>query len=268
MSSAGLRYAVYAAAVCAAATAAYAFLVEPYWVEVSEIGLASPKISSGGLRVVQFSDIHCTGSPLNEGKLPGLAAALHPDIIVFTGDLLSTNEGLGPCRKVLAALEAPLGKYAVLGNWDEWYFSGEDIFAGTGFRVLDGETVSLSKDGSPICISGLGYDKPGARMLLGGVPAGAYSIFLHHSPDLAEDLGGLNVDLYLAGHTHGGQVAVPLYGAVFTLSRFGKKYEAGRYSVGNMTLYVNRGLGVEGSLPRVRFLARPELTVFDISPGR
>jgi predicted MPP superfamily phosphohydrolase len=77
----------------------------------------------------------------------------------------------------------------------------------------------------------------------------------------------LNVDLYLCGHTHGGQVALPLYGALVTLSKFGKKYESGMYTVGDTILYVNRGIGMEGGLtPKVRFLARPEITVFDIVP--
>ncbi|UCD15100.1 MAG: metallophosphoesterase, partial [Candidatus Omnitrophota bacterium] len=89
-----------------------------------------------------------------------------------------------------------------------------------------------------------------------------------HSPDLAQDLEGLNIDLYLAGHTHGGQVNVPFYGALITCSRYGKKYESGKYRVNNMVLYVNRGIGMEGGdAPRVRFLCRPQITIFDIGPA-
>ena len=77
----------------------------------------------------------------------------------------------------------------------------------------------------------------------------------------------LNVDLYLCGHTHGGQIAMPFYGALITMSKFGKKYEAGMYTVGDTILYVNRGIGMDGGpAPRVRFLARPEITVFEIHP--
>jgi hypothetical protein len=82
-----------------------------------------------------------------------------------------------------------------------------------------------------------------------------------------EDLNGTNVDLYLAGHTHGGQIALPFYGAIITLSKFGKKYESGEYRVGNTILYVNRGLGLAGGFnPKMRFFARPEITVFDLKP--
>ena len=75
------------------------------------------------------------------------------------------------------------------------------------------------------------------------------------------------MDLYLCGHTHGGQVALPLYGALITLSKFGKKYESGMYESNGTILYVNRGLGLEPKpAPQVRFFARPEITVFDIVP--
>ena len=74
-----------------------------------------------------------------------------------------------------------------------------------------------------------------------------------------------NIDLYLAGHTHGGQVALPFYGALVTLAATGKKYESGLHQLGNTYIYTNRGIGMEGGrAPRVRFCARPEVTVFDI----
>ncbi|MHC4240332.1 MAG: hypothetical protein ACYSUC_11380 [Planctomycetota bacterium] len=75
----------------------------------------------------------------------------------------------------------------------------------------------------------------------------------------------LNVDLYLAGHTHGGQIALPFYGALITLSKFGKKYESGMHKVDDTVLYVNRGIG--GHAWSMRFFARPEITVFDIGPA-
>ena len=77
----------------------------------------------------------------------------------------------------------------------------------------------------------------------------------------------LGVDLHLAGHTHGGQVALPFYGAVITLSKYGKRYERGLYREEGTWLYVNRGIGLEGRFaPRVRFFARPEVTLIEISP--
>jgi uncharacterized protein len=74
--------------------------------------------------------------------------------------------------------------------------------------------------------------------------------------------------LYCTGHTHGGQVALPWYGALVTFARFGKRYEAGLYHEGDTWMYVNRGIGMTGGWPpRVRFGSRPELTVIDIRPA-
>jgi predicted MPP superfamily phosphohydrolase len=76
------------------------------------------------------------------------------------------------------------------------------------------------------------------------------------------------VDLYLAGHTHGGQIRLPLFGAVFTASAYGKRYEQGHYSVGDTTLYVSRGIGMEGmGAPRARFLCPPEIVVVNLGSG-
>jgi len=83
-----------------------------------------------------------------------------------------------------------------------------------------------------------------------------------HSPDLVEAASERGIDLYLAGHTHGGQIRLPLYGAIATSSIYYKEYEAGWFQVERTHLYVSRGLGLEGaSAPRARFLCRPEVAV-------
>lgn len=246
----------------------YGWFVEPFWVEVSRVALESNKLGGGSLRVVQFSDLHCDAKAGNELVLSGLINPLEPDVVVFTGDLINNLDALPECRQALAGVNATLGKYAVMGNWDGWFGNGSWLFNGTGFRVLDGESVRLEKNEGVFYLTGLRFGFSDSDFdVLYGIPEDGYSIFLYHKPDLAEDLDGMNVDLYLAGHTHGGQIALPFYGALITLSKYGKKYEAGLYRVGNVTLYVNRGLGMEGGLaPRMRLFARPEITVFDINP--
>jgi predicted MPP superfamily phosphohydrolase len=93
----------------------------------------------------------------------------------------------------------------------------------------------------------------------------ALRLLLFHSPDIAQDASEAGVDLYLCGHTHGGQVRLPFYGALITSSALGKKYEMGRYEIGPMTLYVSRGIGVEGaSAPRARFLCSPEVILWSL----
>lgn len=105
--------------------------------------------------------------------------------------------------------------------------------------------------------------------LLKGLEDDATTIYLHHTPDAVEELlarePGQRVDLFLCGHTHGGQVCLPFWGAIVTFSRQHKKYERGLYRVGDVSMYVNRGVGLEGgAVPRLRFLSRPEVVVIDL----
>jgi len=246
----------------------YAYFVEPYWPEVKQVDIATEKLSKTTLTIVQISDLHCDLRARNERKLAGLINPLKPDLVVFTGDALNDSAALPLFQETLKGLHAGIAKLAVRGNFDEWYWKDLPLFSGTGFTELGPRPMAFSKDGETFYVSGLEFSKTyDRRALQKGVPAGSYSVFLFHSPDLAEDFIGRKPDLYLAGHTHGGQIALPFYGAVITLARHGKKYEGGRYDLDGMTLYVNRGLGLEGGkAPRVRFLARPEITVFKIHP--
>ena len=88
------------------------------------------------------------------------------------------------------------------------------------------------------------------------------SVLLYHSPEMMPLVQQHDVDLYLCGHTHGGQVRLPLYGAVLTSTVTGKRYEMGRYDENGTTLYVSRGIGLEGlSAPRLRLFCPPEMTL-------
>lgn len=246
----------------------YGYFVEPRWIEVKFIKIPTEKLTRTSLRVVQISDLHCETKIVNEDKMVEMVNSLKPDLIVFTGDSLNTPGALPVFRDTMRRLRAAIGKYAVTGNDDLAAGRGLDLFYGTGFYLLKEEGIRLEKDGEPFSISGSRSEYSYQwRKALAGAPAGPYSIFLYHTPDLIEELKDANVDLYLAGHTHGGQVALPFYGALMTLSKYGKKYESGEYSVNGMTLYVNRGIGVEGKVfLTARFFARPEITVFDIKP--
>ncbi|AQT67863.1 putative metallophosphoesterase [Anaerohalosphaera lusitana] len=247
----------------------WGYWVEPYWLDVSEVRVKAGELADSSLRVVHFSDLHCDPVERCEEELVAAVNAADADIVVFTGDMLNPAAGdVGHAeaeelfRRTMGAIEAKAGKFAVSGNW-EWRNDAEGLLEGTGFVLLDGERQMIEKDGAEVCVTGLGYgDRPGSVE----VAEGAYNILLYHTPDLVESVEGF--DLYLCGHTHGGQVALPWYGALITFSEFGKKYEAGRYEVGGMDVYVSRGIGMEGGgAPRVRFCARPEVTVFEIGGG-
>jgi predicted MPP superfamily phosphohydrolase len=246
----------------------YGRFIEPNWIDVHVTTIPTPKLKTAGFRVVQIADLHCDGRVRNEEKMVQIINALKPDVIVATGDYLNRTSGLRHLRDALIRLEAPLGKFAVLGNQDGVWPRLLDLLDGTGLRWLNQETVTVAKGPDSLGIAGLHFVRSHVPIdWIKALPSDRFNVFLYHTPDLVEEVCGPGVDLYLCGHTHGGQVALPWYGALITFSKFGKKYESGLYRLGPTTLYVNRGLGLEPRPgPQVRFLARPEIAVFDIVP--
>jgi predicted MPP superfamily phosphohydrolase len=246
---------------------AYAWTIEPRWLEVTHTRIATTKLARP-VRIVHISDVHSDPEPRLEDQLPEVIAAQRPDLIVFTGDALNAPGGLENFRTLMKRLAAIAPTYAVRGNWDVWYWSALDLFGGTGVVELTDVAVRTSLPDAEVWIAGVpvGNEWKIPRVLA-NVPESALEVLLFHYPDEIERASALGVDVYLAGHTHGGQVALPWYGALITYSKFDKRFEAGRYQVGPTTLYVNRGIGMEGgNAPRVRFCARPEVAVIDVVP--
>jgi predicted MPP superfamily phosphohydrolase len=247
----------------------YGRFVEPYWLSVTRVSIASPKIPRGlRLKIAHFSDVHSDPQARLEERLPVVVAAEDPDVIVFTGDSVNSPEGLPVFKGLLQKLSEIAPTFVVKGNWDTTYWKGLDLYDGTGAVELNGAGRVLEFRGVKLGLAGLGSgNEKSLTRALAGLPADAFSVLLYHHPDLILEAAAKNVDLYCAGHTHGGQVALPGYGALVTFSKFGKQYEAGLYREGKTSLYVNRGLGMEGGYaPRVRFWARPELTIIDVVP--
>jgi len=247
----------------------YAYFIEPYWIEVVEVEVPAKRLNNMELTIVQISDLHCDCVRRNEDEVVKLVNNIQPDVIVFTGDAVNNPDVLPVFRDTLRRLEARLGKFAVRGNFDTSYSRGE-LVGETGFKLLERDVVVLKDGDESFCIAGVScrnHDR--VREVLAEVPTGMFCVFLHHYPHIVEDLPQGVVDLSLCGHIHGGQVALPFYGAIITLSPTGKKYERGTYDVNGTLLYVNRGIGMEGgTVPRVRFCARPEITVFKIRPAK
>lgn len=241
---------------------AYGAMIEPYWPEVTYLRLKGPGLQRP-VRLVHLSDLHCDTHPRLEPRLPGLIAEQHPDAIFFTGDSINTREGLPILRQFLTALARIAPTFVVMGNWDSWYWSDVHLFEGTGVHELDGEVVRCGE----LAVGGVAVEHE-ARLpqVLKSLQKTPFSVLLFHYPDLIYEVAG-KTDLYLAGHTHGGQVALPLYGAFITHSKYGKRFESGLFQVQGTSLYVNRGIGMEGGqMPRVRFCARPEITVIEVVP--
>ena len=253
---------------------AYGYFVEPYWPEVTHVSIASSRLHPGArpIRVVLLSDLHSDPTPRLEDRLPALVAAQRPDLVVYTGDSINSKAALPVFRRCMTRIAAVAPTFAVRGNWDSWYWRDVDLFGGTGVSELDGHAGRVDLGETYVWIAGVAVDHEGlADRALKEIPAGSPALFLYHYPypDVLPEAARQKVDLYCTGHTHGGQVALPFYGAIITLSKYGKKYEAGLYRVGTTWMYVNRGIGLEGGgAPRVRFFARQEITVIDIGPER
>jgi len=246
---------------------AYGHFVEPDWLEVTHHRLPCAKLPRGSqpIRIVHISDLHSEPTPHLEARLPGVIAAEKPDLIVFTGDAANSPDGVPTFRRCIERIAAIAPTYAVKGNWDVRHWVPADLFAGTGVTKLEVGSAVATVRGTRLWIGGA-TDWPDLGHVLATVPSDMPTLLLYHFPDAAHLAAKHGVDLYCCGHTHGGQVALPFYGALVTLSRFGKRYEAGLYRVQDTWLYVNRGIGTEGSTPRVRFCARPEVTVIDLVP--
>ncbi|MBI5243873.1 MAG: metallophosphoesterase [Elusimicrobia bacterium] len=259
----------HAAAALGAGCVLYGFLLEPSWIEVKTVRLSSPKIAraSGTIRIVQISDFHSEAKPRNEPRAAGIVDSLKPDIIAVTGDYLNTPEGLPAARRLLSSLHAPYGVFCVRGNYD-LMVPAPGLFDGLPLQHLDRRAALTDVRGTKVRVLGLDLESSPyfKRLMASSGPSPGYDILLHHFSDLVYEADEAGIDLYLSGHTHGGQIRLPLYGALVTLATFGKRFENGLYQVGRTALYVNRGLGMEGGLaPRARFLCRPEITVFEIS---
>ncbi|OLE65840.1 MAG: hypothetical protein AUG03_02790 [Acidobacteria bacterium 13_1_20CM_2_68_14] len=251
---------------------AYGYFVEPYWPEVTHVRIVSSRLGPGArpIRVVLLSDLHSDPKPRLEDRLPALVMAQRPDLVVYTGDSINSLDALPVFRRCMTRLAAIAPTFAVRGNWDSWYWGDVDLFGGTGVRELDGHAERVDVGGASVWIGGVavGHEQLVQRALE-EIPGGGPALFLYHYPypDVLPEGARGKVDLYCTGHTHGGQVALPLYGAIITLTKYGKRYEAGLYRVGALWMYVNRGIGLEGGrAPRVRFFARPEITVVEIEP--
>lgn len=241
-------------------------LIEPRWVETTrhEVGLTT-LASHARIRVVQLSDLHSQAEPFAEARIVEKVAKLKPDLIVFTGDAVNEDAGLATFRSTMTDLARIAPTFSVRGNWETWWFSHLELYRGTGVQPLDGRAKAVTIRGHELWLIGVGVDhEDQLTHALARVPKGSPTILLHHFPALAPRAQKLGIDLMLAGDTHGGQARLPLLGELVRIKRHGIWRSAGMHREGAMWLYVHRGLGAEGGIPRFRFACRPEIAVLDL----
>ncbi len=256
----------------------YGFWIEPHTIHLSHQKLSSPRLHyDPPLRILHVGDLHVERVTARERQLNRMIHELQPDLILFSGDFLNLSYLKDPAawdaaRQVLREWQAPLGVFAVTGSPAvDLAENFPNLLEGTPIRLLQDETVSVGDPGQELRLIGLTcthkpfQDRPRLAQLVSATPDG-FTILLYHSPDLAPEAAQFDIDLQLSGHTHGGQIRLPFIGALFSGSLYGKLFEAGRYQVDRMVLYVTRGVGLEGaSAPRVRFLCPPEVILWELS---
>lgn len=256
---------------------------EPARLGVSELTLHlhNPTTESVLLRLLHISDIHVERLGRREALLLQSVRELHPDLILLTGDYVNLScvddpVGHAHARQLLealcaeaAALSSPPAIYAVLGS-PPVDRNSAPLFDGLSIRLLRNEVVIIEPyPGCSLALIGLDcthdLERDAAQLerLASASPKDVPRILMYHSPELMPLASRLGIDLYLCGHTHGGQIRLPLYGALVTSSRLGKRYEMGLYHMGATHLYVSRGIGLEGlCAPRIRFLCPPEVILW------
>jgi uncharacterized protein len=256
----------------------YGFWIEPHTIHLTQQVLHTPKMKPGeSIRVLHLGDLHVERITRREYQLNELVRSTHPDLILFSGDFLNLSYLKDPlawkdAREVLNGWSAPMGVYAVTGSPAvDLAEVIPNLIRDTPIQLLEENKISLHKNGHSIDLVGLScthkpfIDAPRLKLLL-PTPSENFTVLLYHSPDLAPEAAEAGVDLQLSGHTHGGQIRVPLFGAFFTGSLYGKTFEAGRSQIKKMVLYITRGIGMEGAAaPRIRFLCPPEIILWEIS---
>ena len=248
-------------------------LLEARWLRVTRCRIALPRLPQAfsGLRIGFLADFHHSSSVSRSfiRRAVDLANAERPDIILLGGDYVSWNHTYTEaCIDTLSALSAPMHVYAVLGNHDGWQKPEvtRTLFQKHGIRELRNRGVWLERGGSRLRLGGVGdlwTDKQDLAAALGDMRSDEGAVLLSHNPDFAEILDSDRVDLILSGHTHGGQVRIPPFGAPIIPSRYGQKYAFGLVRGPRCLVYVTTGIGTIG--PPVRLSCRPEINVIELA---
>jgi predicted MPP superfamily phosphohydrolase len=246
------------------------------------VTLAGARRMGPPLRIAHVSDIQSADVSAYDERALRAVMQERPDLVVLTGDYVQERiaPGAAPTAELArrfnalvrrVGLSAPLGVFATDGDIG---LGCAAVFGGTGVRCLVNECVAVPSRGTPrIALAGLstgltrGLDPEAVAAVVASCPPAGRVIVVGHRPDVVAALAGdPRVGLVLAGHTHGGQIVLPLLGPPMTLSRLPRRYAGGLHDYAGLPLHVTRGVGMErGTAPQVRFLCPPELCVLDVS---
>lgn len=290
-----LLYAISLLGLIALLLLAYAYFIEPDRLVVNQTELKVKNLDPAfdGVRIVAISDIHGGSNAITEAKLRqivDLANSQNPDLIVLLGDYVSQTgkkdiNGVRPLKMSpetigagLKGFRAKFGTFAVLGNHDEWFNDSlvASALEANGIDVLQNEIVNLSINGKVLKILGLNDHTQirtwqdyalQAKSVIDNSGSPGDVVVLQHSPDVLPVITGdrlISKDfrLMLAGHTHGGQVWLPIIGTPVVPSSYGQKYSYGHIRENNVDMFVTTGVGT--SILPFRFMMPPEIAVITL----
>jgi predicted MPP superfamily phosphohydrolase len=257
-----------------------------------EVPLTRLPNSFDGFTIAQLSDFHYDEvfSKVPIRKAVRTVNNIRPDLIVLTGDFVTVpmfDDFLSkksanvyrskeaavtapPCAQLLGELRARLGVFAILGNHDVASLPDfiTECLEGHGIKVLRNSVLPIEQDKARFWLAGIDdvmQGRPHLTRTLTSVPKEEMVVLLSHEPDFADEAARHSVDLQLSGHSHGGQIWLPIIGAPW-LPPFAEKYPRGKYQVGGLTLYTNIGLGTI-RVP-IRLNCVPEITLFTLRARR
>ncbi len=242
-------------------------------IRVSKVDIVSPRLSPAfdGYTILFLSDLHAAAVPEVMVKAAAMAAHLTFDLVLLGGDYQcfgtpSATETGGLLAPLLGKLRPPDGIHGVLGNHDS--HDMVEALESLGVDVLVNRHVTVERGGERLVVAGTDdihcFYTDAALAALRQAPQG-FRIALIHSPELADQAAGLGFDLYLAGHTHGGQICLPGGRPVFTALDSHHALACGHWRHHGMAGYTSTGLG--SGLPAVRFNCRPELVLIRLRRG-
>ena len=231
-----------------------------------------------GLKIVHFSDLHYNRA-IDIKKVKSIIEEINlinPDIVVFTGDLIDkdaklNNNDYTELSKLLENINSKYGKYAILGNHDYQKDKEEiiKIYNNSDFKYLDNSNdIIYSKNNQKIFIGGINtvthhQDDLDKAMTINNEEDADYKIILIHEPDITDDIiKDYQVNLILAGHSHNGQIRLPIIGAIYT-PPYAKKYYDNYYNVDGTNLYISSGIGV--STVNYRLFNHPSINFYRIN---
>ncbi len=246
---------------------ATAILVEWVEFELAELGRAFD-----GMRILLVTDTHIDEFPSLAGEIVRLAESVEYDLCILGGDYnfgYRQESGMAylRMRELAEGLVRRSPVYGILGNHDKYAMGA--MLAECGVRMLVNEHAVIERGGERLPLVGLDdchyYEAADIALAEEGLPEGAFKVMLSHSPEMYRDAAEAGYSLYLAGHTHGGQVCLPGGIAVVSCATAPRRMLRGKWRYGGMAGYTSRGSGASGV--SVRFFCRPEITVITLRRG-